>query len=642
MKKYFIFHCLLLAQMTTAQTFQGVQTLKGNHQEYIKKVVFTPKNERIVAGYYDWDEPVSFSSCGGKTVELRGVQDSLAMNDSRSALFVAKYSDKNCLLWVATAFAEKGIYTWDVATDNMGNSIVCGNFRGKAFFYSADKKNKKVVQGSNYPYWNDTNPYNYFIAKYDTNGRLLWVKVGVSNQNAAPFQVLMDSEDNIFLRVYCLGNNISSDKYTLLPSNPRELPNTYLESYHIIVIKYAPNGEEEWITYGGHKSGTINPKNMYLNAFGHIVLEEYVRGERLYFFNTSGSKQEYLTPEIGIYRIELDKKGEMLHCLFLKNLENKAVKTITTPAGVTYMAMKVDNSNLDKPFLEWHGTHFSKGYEDIFLAKINKNGDKEWLIHIGGQYDEMPFDMIFDKKGNVLLSGRYDLEVDIKGISGKTQHLTNKMRGLFIASFTPDGALNWAENCGTIFYNGQLTHPTLQLIVNAKNQLFLYGLINMPSQFGKYNVDITGGLDQNYAVSQNPLRHETYNFPDAFIAQYDLGILEEQEKPAITGPPVASLSENTSQNASNSELNKDNSALLYPNPVGQDIGIVNALLTLATDNAISWRLYDATGRLLVDETEQVKRGTVHKQFSLKNRAAGIYFLRITIGKDLITKQIVLL
>ena len=270
MKKSFVLYALLLAQVAAAQTFRGVQTLKGNHHEYIQKVAFTPKNERILAGYYDWDTPIIFPSCSGKSVEIDGIQDSLVMNDSHSALFVAKYSEKNCLLWVATAFAEKGIYAWNLATDKAGNSIVCGNFRGKAFFYSADKKTKKVVQGSNSPYWNDTNPYNYFVAKYDENGHLLWVKVGVSNQNAAPFHVETDGANNIFLRVYCSGNNISSDKYSLLPSNPRESPNRYLESYHIIVIKYAPNGAEEWITYGGSKSGTITPKNMYLNALGHI------------------------------------------------------------------------------------------------------------------------------------------------------------------------------------------------------------------------------------------------------------------------------------------------------------------------------------------------------------------------------------
>ena len=102
------------------------------------------------------------------------------------------------------------------------------------------------------------------------------------------------------------------------------------------------------------------------------------------------------------------------------------------------------------------------------------------------------------------------------------------------------------------------------------------------------------------------------------------------------------MSEKTSQNVSNTRKNTDNSALLYPNPVGQDIGIVNALLTLSDDVTVTYRLYDATGKLLLDESEKEKKGTIHKQFSLKNRASGVYFLNITIGKDLITKQIILL
>ena len=639
MKFFFIFYFFLLVQISTAQTFRSVQMLKGNHSEYIIKVAFTPKNERIIVGNYDSDAPVTFPSCAGKTVVVRDIPDSSKRVLDCSSVFVAKYSETNCLLWVATAFAERGIFTTYVATDKAGNSIICGNFKGKAVFYSADKKNKKMVQGFNATYSHENEPYNCFVAKYDAKGHLLWVKIGTGTENSGPFQIETDKENNIFVRIYCVGDNISFDKFSLLQNN---LSKPYLYNLGIVILKYKPNGEEEWITYGGDKSGSVTHKNMHLNALGNVVLDMYMYGDSLHLFNTDGNKYKQITPEKGVYRIELGKKGEILHCTLMKNFENKTVKTIETPNGETYMIMKSDNEFNETPFLEWRGKHVSKGYDDIYFAKLNKQGNTEWFIQIGGQYDEVPFDILLDKKGNIILSGRFDLETHIKGVSGKTHYLTSKMRGLFIASFTPDGALNWAENCGTIFYNGRLTHPTLQLAVNAKNQLFMYGLINMPSQFGKFNVGITGELDPIHAVSQSPIRHETYAYADPFIAQYDLGVSIEKEKPTIAEPIVATLSEKTKQKSSNTEKNTNNSVLLYPNPVGKDIGIVNALLTLSADADVSWRLFDATGKLLIDETGKVRKGDIHKQFSLNNCAAGIYFLRITIGKDLIIKQIILL
>ncbi len=89
-------------------------------------------------------------------------------------------------------------------------------------------------------------------------------------------------------------------------------------------------------------------------------------------------------------------------------------------------------------------TYSSVGGDDIFLASYNRNGQLNWSKTMGSAGLDNTFDVTTDASGNVYMSGWFSGTVDFGGDRLKSRGSTD----MFIAKYSPDGALLWARNFG--------------------------------------------------------------------------------------------------------------------------------------------------------------------------------------------------
>ncbi|MDP1747271.1 MAG: SBBP repeat-containing protein, partial [Bacteroidota bacterium] len=89
---------------------------------------------------------------GGTYVKCAGNHD----------IYIAKYSPSGAFLWVRTAGGSSGDYAHALAVDGAGNSYLTGEMEQTTRFGSV----ALTSRGSN----------DVFVAKYDTNGNLIWAK----------------------------------------------------------------------------------------------------------------------------------------------------------------------------------------------------------------------------------------------------------------------------------------------------------------------------------------------------------------------------------------------------------------------------------------------------------------------------------
>jgi hypothetical protein len=87
--------------------------------------------------------------------------------------------------------------------------------------------------------------------------------------------------------------------------------------------------------------------------------------------------------------------------------------------------------------ITWNG--LDNTYGDAFLIKLDENGTFYWAYTIGGNSTDTATSVIHDALGNILVIGHTN--------SFGTNY------DLFVASFTPDGSLNWFRTLGTSTYS---------------------------------------------------------------------------------------------------------------------------------------------------------------------------------------------
>jgi|GEM_PF-3255089 len=82
---------------------------------------------------------------------------------------------------------------------------------------------------------------------------------------------------------------------------------------------------------------------------------------------------------------------------------------------------------------------------DVFLAKLNANGDCLWAKNIGGEDNEIPRKMVIDDDGNIYITGYFSGETDLDPASTEAIFGTPGGKAAFVAKYNFDGAYIWGN-----------------------------------------------------------------------------------------------------------------------------------------------------------------------------------------------------
>ena len=98
-----------------------------------------------------------------------GLFDNVTIPCNASDVFVAKYEPTGGLIWAKTAGGPLLDQGYDIATDTTGNSYVVGAIQTNGI-YPTVTFDAITLTGHG--------DYDWFIAKYDANGSVVWAKNG--------------------------------------------------------------------------------------------------------------------------------------------------------------------------------------------------------------------------------------------------------------------------------------------------------------------------------------------------------------------------------------------------------------------------------------------------------------------------------
>ncbi|RFS17081.1 hypothetical protein [Emticicia sp. C21] len=85
------------------------------------------------------------------------------------------------------------------------------------------------------------------------------------------------------------------------------------------------------------------------------------------------------------------------------------------------------------------------GYDDIFIAKYNKNGKVLWVQTAGGTSEEHGRDIALDENGNLYITGSFNGTTTF----GSTNKTSAGGTDIFIAKYDTSGAFKWVRTFGS-------------------------------------------------------------------------------------------------------------------------------------------------------------------------------------------------
>ncbi len=160
----------------------------------------------------------------------------------------------------------------DLVFDNMGNAYVTGFFRGEAEFGNFSLSSENETHGA-------------FLAKFDYNGVLQWVRQPDSQRSAIAYHVALDPDQNIYF-AGTFNDQVVFGRHDFA-----------VEDYaDVFLAKYDPSGRLQWAQRAN--LDTLNPANhfMFVTRFS---LGGVHQGTDIYAEN----------PDFNAFGIDFDKQG---------------------------------------------------------------------------------------------------------------------------------------------------------------------------------------------------------------------------------------------------------------------------------------------------------------------------------------------
>jgi hypothetical protein len=311
----------------------------------------------------------------------------LTSNNNSQDIFVLKLDNAGNVLWALAEGGPDGDTGYGITVDNNGDVIVTGQFI------------KTAQIGSN-TFTSTINPitnlpaYDMFIAKYDANGNDLWSLQGIAKYDDRGLALKTDANNNIYV------TGQFSDTLTIA-SNTHN--NTIFNAGMILKLDAA--GNQIWFKRIGAIQTLVY--DIEIDNQNDIYITGDFQGQMMII----GNSANYILNGNYTYRIFLIKMAPNGEVIWMEEDDSDtqlSAKAICLDANddpyITGIFKCVFNEYADTL---GSGLFNSVGFNDVFITKYDKTGNRQWMKQYGGPLDEYCSGIAISQIDNPIISGGY-------------------------------------------------------------------------------------------------------------------------------------------------------------------------------------------------------------------------------------------
>jgi hypothetical protein len=345
-----------LAKVSPTGKFLWIRSLGGSLVDRGYGVATDAAGNAYVTGHYQSTD----AQVNGQVLPNEGDYD----------IFIAKYDTSGALKWLKTAGGKGYDYGHGIAVDSKGDIVVTGAIAGEARFGDVT-----VNAGST------SRPI--FCAKYDSDGKLKWVKATGGKFSGSGHGIGVDANDSIYIG----GSGGGTGTMDAVPLEAK--------SQAGVVLKLTPEGTAVWAaTMPGVPSC----------GFHEITVDTTGRTWCAGMFKGALNSSDVHTTG------DKDNDGVLAHF----SPEGKLVWSHALQGPATDYCLGVATDNTGRCFVTGEFSETAtfagqilktQGATDIFTAAFDLKGGLEWLVQSGGTKGDNAYCMAWHPSGRLIISG---------------------------------------------------------------------------------------------------------------------------------------------------------------------------------------------------------------------------------------------
>jgi hypothetical protein len=308
---------------------------------------------------------------------------------TNSGILTVKYDSNGNVLWATSA----GGNNYDeiaraIANDASGNVYITGTFRSSSLSFGAITLANADTTG---------NSWDIFIAKYDSNGALLWARseVGTGTQWEFANDISTDSTGNVYVTGRYNGLTCTFGTTTLTNTQGGDPLR-----FDIFIVKYASDGSVQWATSGG---GIQNDQanSITTDASGNVYVTGSFTSPTIAFGSTTLTNSG--TANADMYIVKYSPNGSVIWANTAEgDLHDDVISICTDTYGSVYITGSFESPTIT--FGSTTLTNSGSGYYDMYLVKYAPDGTVLWATSFA---DGSSVSVCTDISGNVYLAGGF-------------------------------------------------------------------------------------------------------------------------------------------------------------------------------------------------------------------------------------------
>ena len=284
-------------------------------------------------------------------------------------LFLAKYDRDGTLVWATTTGKSIALFGSAVAVDATGNCYLTGSFSQNAVFGDTVLTNNSS--------------YNAFVAKYDTNGAVLWAQQLGGDTDDQGTGIALDADGKCYVTGYFEGDAWFGNQ-DLISLGDRDM----------FICQFDPAGEVQWIQQAG-ALGKTQGSAIAVDRHGNSLVTGFYDSFALFGTNTLFTD--------GFYDLFLAKYDQQGNLVWAQNTTSSAIYgagLATDADGNGYVI-----GSFIGPASFGDLTLTNDAVSKIFLAKCDGDGNFLWARQSGGQAECFGYGVAVDSAGTCYLAG---------------------------------------------------------------------------------------------------------------------------------------------------------------------------------------------------------------------------------------------
>ncbi|MDD5570036.1 MAG: SBBP repeat-containing protein [Bacteroidales bacterium] len=381
-------------------------------------------------------------------------KDSITSSGDYDA-FLAKYDIKGNILWVRHGGGIDDDRAYSVSVDSKGFIYVGGIISNQAVF----DKIKVSSAGSS----------DAFLAKYDQNGTVQWVKrVGGASEDESS-GITVDIYDNIYLTGF-FKSTAQFGNFNLTSAGGKDA----------FICKFDLQGNIIWAEQVSSRED-VESYTVACDGAGNVFITGDFKGTLI-----SDNFQMTSLGDFDIFLAKYDKDG---NTMWVKQAGGKDYDDVFGVAvdnnGNSYMTGRFTDT------VSFGGIYVrSVGNEDMFLAKYDPKGNAIWAKTAGSRGTEIATECTVDGNGNSYVVGIFQSTCYFDKYSITSAGIND----IFVAKYDPSGTL-----IGLVRGGGKDIESAESVTLDKKGGVYFCGELKGNAIFGTKTFTSEGGYDIYWA-----------------------------------------------------------------------------------------------------------------------------------------------